>query len=97
MSIAQQVTCAAEVIMWNEEVLDKTACQTFTSGDLLQPKQPFLAALRYLHLLHKGSAEDARPIIAMKQARYKGERDLGRCMRLTCFRFSRWGSCPARH
>jgi len=78
VSIAQQVMCYAEAIMWDQEILGKCVCQTFHSDELLQPRQPFLAALQSLSLLHQGQSQDARPILAMKQARKKGEADLER-------------------
>lgn len=78
VSIAQQVMCYAEAIMWDQEILGKCVCQTFHSDELLQPRQPFLAALRFLSLLHQGQSQDARPILAMQQARKKGEADLER-------------------
>ena len=77
MSIAQQARCVVEGVMWEQEVvLGKTACQTCHIDELLQPKQPLLAALRYLFLLHQGQTQDAKPIVAMKRSRSKGQADL---------------------
>ena len=77
MSIAQQAKCVAEGVMWEQEVvLGKTACQTCLIDELLQPKQPLLAALRYLFLLHEGQSQDAKPIVGMKKSRSKGQADL---------------------
>ena len=45
---------------------------------MLQPRQTFLAALRYLCLLREGQKQDARGIVAMKRGRKKGEADLRR-------------------
>lgn len=63
--------------MWEQEVmLGKTACQTCHIDEVLQPKQPLLAALRYLFLLHQGQSLDAKPIVVMKKSRNKGQADL---------------------
>ena len=38
MSIAQQAKCVAEGVMWEQEVMLGTACQTCHIDELLQPK-----------------------------------------------------------
>ena len=64
-------------MVWEQEVvLGKTACQTCSIDKLLQPKQALLAALRYLSLLYQGQSQDAKPIVAMKKSRNKGQADL---------------------
>ena len=68
--------CSAEGVLWDQEVLGKCACQTFQIDELLQPRHPLLTALRFLSLLHHGRSLDARPILAMKECRKKGEADL---------------------
>lgn len=75
-STASHVLCRGYNV--DQEILGKCVCQTFHSDELLQPRQPFLAALRFLSLLHQGQSQDARPILAMQQARKKGEADLER-------------------
>ena len=64
--------------MWQQEVLGKAACNIAKVDEMLQPRQSFLAALRYLSLLHEGQKQDARGIVAMKRGRKKGEADLER-------------------
>ena len=64
--------------MWQQEVQGKAACNIAKVDDMLQPRQTFLAALRYLSLLHEGKKQDARGIVAMKRGRKRGEADLGR-------------------
>ncbi|KAL0046620.1 hypothetical protein WJX82_005644 [Trebouxia sp. C0006] len=69
---------ADEGTLWQQEVQGKAACNIAKVDEMLQPRQSFLAALRYLSLLHEGQKQDARGIVAMKRGRKKGEADLER-------------------
>ncbi|KAA6421293.1 MAG: hypothetical protein FRX49_08779 [Trebouxia sp. A1-2] len=56
----------------------KAACNIAKVDEMLQPRQPLLAGLRYLSLLYEGKKQDAKGILAMKRGRRKGEADLER-------------------
>jgi len=76
--IVLQTGCFAEGVMWQQEVQDKAACKIAKADEMLQPRQPLLAGLRYLSLLYEGRNQDAKGIVAMKRGRKKGEADLER-------------------
>jgi len=73
-----QTACFAEVLVWQQEVQGKAACNIANADKLLQPRQPLLAGLRYLSLLYEGRNQDAKGVVAMKRARKKGEANLER-------------------
>ena len=76
--IVLQTACFAEGTMWQQEVQGKAACTIRKVDEMLQPRQPFLAGLRYLSLLYEGRKQDAKGIVAMKRGRKKSEADLER-------------------
>lgn len=76
--IVLQTECLAEGVLWQQEVQGKAACNIAKVDEMLQPRQPFLAGLRYLSLLYEGQKQDAKDILAMKRGRRKGEADLER-------------------
>lgn len=73
-----QTECLAEGVLWQQEVQGKAACNIAKVNEMLQPRQPLLAGLRYLSLLYEGQKQDAKGILAMKRTRRKGEADLER-------------------
>ena len=68
--------CCAGAVLWDEEVRGKSVCQILPIGELLQPRQPLLAELRFLSLLHEGWSQDAAPVLKMKSTRQRGQADL---------------------
>ena len=82
MSRAQTAKYVAEGVMWDQEVLGRTACHTCHIDELLQPRQPLLAALRYLFLLYQGQCQSASPVVAMKMSQKKGQADRERVYHL---------------